>query len=291
MAERKASRTAVLVCQGRAAANERLAVGRFSDRVAVHLLTAAERVPVEHVRAARKPSGFGEQLEYELLTATSEVMATRTVMIDDAVRDAAHPQLVILGAGLDARAWRMPELSGTAVFEVDHPASQQEKRERLTNLAPKAASVRFVPVDFAVDSLAEALAEAGHDPDHPTTWIWEGVVPYLTPEEVADTVSKVARLSAPGSRLVITYGTPSRTASLGRKTVEALLALARHPNPMAAEPNRSTWRPAQWQALLSGNGFGITDDRDLLTVARDLEVPSSQGKSLAVGRVLVADRD
>ncbi len=291
MTEYRASRTAVLVCQGRAVADGRLAVGRFADPIAIELLDAAERTPVERVRNGERAHGFGESMELELLASTADVMTTRTVFIDDAIREAANPQLVILGAGLDARAWRMPELARTEVFEVDQPASQQDKRARLGELKPEAATVRFVAVDFARDSLSDLLEAAGHDANRPTTWVWEGVVPYLTPEQVAATVDLVARRCAPGSRFVITYSTPSRTASFGRKALQAMLTLARRGNPLQHEPQRSTWRPEQWRDLLGDRGFVITDDQDLLSIAELLGMTIRRREFLALGHCVVADRN
>src|SRR6476619_2527275 len=138
MNERAASATAVLVCQGRASAEGRYAVGRFSDPVARELLEPGERVVVDQVRAGRVPAGAGDRMTYELLRRTALTMVPRTITIDEAIRDHAAGQLVILGAGLDARGWRMPELGDTTVFEVDHPASQREKLRRVGGLAPTA---------------------------------------------------------------------------------------------------------------------------------------------------------
>jgi len=76
-------------------------------------------------------------------------MAPRTIAIDDAVRARLNPQLVILGAGLDGRAWRMGELAAVEVFKVDHPASQEDKRLRVGALQLKAKSIRFVALDFS----------------------------------------------------------------------------------------------------------------------------------------------
>jgi hypothetical protein len=115
----EASRTAVLVCQGRAVAHERLAVGRFEDPTAMALLRGAERAAVERARADGAPNGWADRMDVEMLHANAEVMVPRTVAIDDAVRQRPNPQLVILGAGLDGRAWRMPELADVDVFEVD----------------------------------------------------------------------------------------------------------------------------------------------------------------------------
>lgn len=289
MTERAASRTAILVCQGRAVADGRLGVGRFADPIAVELLLDGERGVVDRVRGGQVPRAVGARIEYELVSATSEVLAARTVAIDDAVREAGNPQLVILGAGLDARAWRMPELAETAVFEVDHPASQAEKRARLGEREPVAA-VRFVPVDFGTDSLGAALTAAGHDESRPTTWIWEGVVPYLTPAEVGETVTEVAKRSGSGSRLIITYPTPNRLYHYGRRGMELLLSLTGRTNPMAREPQRSSWTPAAMAAVVTERGFGVTGDRDLLTIALAAGVEGKRGSFLSSGRLIVADR-
>jgi methyltransferase (TIGR00027 family) len=179
MTAMEASRTAVLVCQGRAAADGRIAVGRFADPVAITMLREGERIPVDWVRAGTPPAGWAERVDYEAVRACAELMVPRTIAIDEAVRARPAPQVVILGAGLDARAWRMKELAGVDVFEVDHPASQQDKRDWIGDQVPLAGSLRYVPVDLTRDRLDAALTEAGHQPSAPTTWIWEGVVPYL----------------------------------------------------------------------------------------------------------------
>ena len=126
----RASHTAVLVCQGRAVAHGRMAEGRFADPTAMTLLREDERVPVRRVWEGTVPNGWAARLAFEMLRATTEVLVPRTVAIDDAVRARLADQLVIVGAGLDGRAWRMPELAGVRVFEVDHPASQRDKRDR-----------------------------------------------------------------------------------------------------------------------------------------------------------------
>src|SRR5690349_13811189 len=118
-----ASRTAVLVCQGRAAADGRFAVGRFADPTAVSLLRPGEREIVQWVRDGAVPRQWQQRVDYETVRASAELMVPRTVVIDDAVRERPTPQTVILGAGLDGRAWRLPELAGVPVFEVDQPAS------------------------------------------------------------------------------------------------------------------------------------------------------------------------
>ncbi|MFH9969389.1 class I SAM-dependent methyltransferase [Streptomyces mirabilis] len=286
--ERTASRTAVLVCQGRAAADGRLAAGRFADAVAVRLLRPPERAPVDEVRAGTPSTGWKARATYEGVRACAEVVVPRTVAIDDAVRSHRTPQLVVLGAGLDSRAWRLPELADTDVWEVDHPASQQDKQERLAEAGTPpvvARSVRFTPVDFATDDLGSALEAAGHDASVPTTWLWEGVVPYLTHDEVRATVRAVADRSAPGSALVLNYQGPSVKASAGR-----LIARVLNSSVTASEPWRSLWKPQKMAVLLAEYGLRVVSDEDLLAIANRLESSMRGRTSLRSGRVAVARR-
>ncbi|MFJ2730401.1 class I SAM-dependent methyltransferase [Streptomyces collinus] len=304
---RAASRTAVLVCQGRAAAHGRAGTDRFSDPVAAQLLYDAEREPVDEVRADSAPKGWQDRTRYETVRACAEVVVPRTVAIDDALRTHATGQLVILGAGLDTRAWRLPELARTDVWEVDHPASQQDKQARLADAAARlrgpddgdhpsprqpertglpvlARSVRFTPVDFAVDDLGTALAAHGHDASAPTTWLWEGVVPYLTREQVGATLTALADRTAPGSALVVNYQTPSARAAAGR-----LLTRLLGSSITSGEPRRSLWRPQQMAALLMEHGLRVVSDDDLLSLAHALTGPADRRASLQSGRVAVAE--
>lgn len=138
-------------------------------------------------------------------------VSLRRAAIDEALAHALAAgarQLVVLGAGLDGRAWRLPELRDVIVLEVDHPATQAGKRRRVAGHAPLAASVRFVAVDFERDDLGQRLAEGGHARELPTAWIWEGVTPYLHPPAIDATLAIVGARSALGSRLIVSYAVP-----------------------------------------------------------------------------------
>jgi len=287
--ERTASRTAILVCQGRAAADGRLAVGRFADAVAVRLLRNPERAPVDEVRAGTPPTGWKTRATYEGVRACAEVVVPRTVAIDDALRSHGTSQLVVLGAGLDSRAWRLPELTDTDVWEVDHPASQQDKQERLARAgAPPALarSLHFAAVDFATDDLGSALEATGHDASVPTTWLWEGVVPYLTRDQVRATVRALTGRSVQGSTLVLNYQGPSVKASAGRMIARVLNSTV-----TASEPWRSLWKPQQMAALLAEYGLRVVSDEDLLAIAHRLESSVRGRTALRSGRVAIARQD
>lgn len=255
MQKGRASKTAEYVCAGRALAHGVLAPSRFSDPTALVLLSDESRRRVQSQRAGARPRGLREQLRHEYQRTQSMLMVARTVAIDDAIRAVRSEQVVILGAGLDGRAWRMPELGDVSVFEVDHPDSQREKRERAAQLTPVSHDIRFVPVDFEHDALDAALAAAGHDETRTTTWIWEGVVMYLRRSDIEATLAVVQRRSAVGSRLVVAYHVPA----LILKVVGLFLK-------RVGEPLRSAFRPEQMRALLLGFGFQVTDDRDLSSI-------------------------
>lgn len=280
----------MLVCQGRAVAHGRFAVGRFDDPTAMVLLRDDERRPVEQARSGVAPRPWRDRVEFEMLRANAEVMVPRTVGIDDAVSDRAAAQVVMLGAGLDGRAWRMADLATVDVFEVDHPAPQRDKRDRLGDLQPLARSLRFVPLDLTTGALDQALASAGHRGSVATTWIWEGVVPYLTAADVEATTRVVSGRSAPGSRLIVNYQAPALSATVGRRLAGVLARLAGRGDPLANEPQRSSWTPAAMRELLAGQGFVVARDDDLLTIAERLQFPVRNRRSLRVGRIAVADR-
>lgn len=243
------SRTALFVAYLRALGSLAPQVPGFADAVAERLLPAAWAARVERTRQrlARHPLGSPLPLGYGGL---GRFLQLRTVMLDRALRSAQpFEQLAILGAGLDTRAWRLPELEGIRVFEVDHPDTQAWKRARCETLSAKAADVRFVPVDFRRDALEEGLCAAGLEPTRTTFWLWEGVIPYLDAPAVLRTFGAMARLSSPGSRAAVTYG--GRTG--GRVPGSFLLALI-------GEPPRSAFTPPEFaEAALSAGWVGTSD--------------------------------
>jgi methyltransferase (TIGR00027 family) len=274
------SQTAVMVCMGRAAAHGVTSVARFQDPTAYPLLPEEAQRRLERFREDGAPKGWRARFDYEHLARESRMMVARTVAIDEAVRAAASPQLVILGAGLDGRAWRMSELRDTVVFEVDHPDSQRQKRARAASLPQLAKQVRFVPVDFERDDLEAALTAAGHDPSLPTTWIWEGVVMYLRRSEIEATLQVIEKRSAARSRLVIAYHSPALMLLLVAVIVKSM-----------GEPIRSAFTPARMRVLLARFGFQPSSDEALPAIGLRLSDDVAQATRIMKHlRIVIADR-
>ena len=104
-------------------------------------------------------------------TRSSGVVRTRLIdtMVQEALADGAM-QLVLLGAGYDSRAYRLPLAPDVTVFEVDHPSTQRAKRARLGVSGASVDHVRFVGVDFELDNIADRLAGAGFDKGPARSW-------------------------------------------------------------------------------------------------------------------------
>ena len=250
MKPERPSRTAHFVAHGRALADAGLShVPDFHDPTArVFLNAKGKRSLTKTERAAREGRrGIG----IEMARVMADMIALRTAAIDTAVRDAiagGATQLVILGAGYDGRAWRMPELAGVKIFEVDHPATQGDKRTRLAELPPPTGIVTFVPIDFQMEPLGAVLDRAGHNRSSPTCWIWEGVVMYLTRDVMRATLAGIAGRSAPGSTLIVNYHTVHRRF------------FARLMFRLIGEPQISAWTREGMAADLRSVGFAVRED-------------------------------
>jgi methyltransferase (TIGR00027 family) len=183
----------------------------------------------------------------------------RTRFIDDIVSHAAATvdQLVLLGAGFDTRAHRLPAVRRLTTYEVDHPATQARKRAIVANEGLDTSSVVSVPVDFEHDRLDDALLGAGFDASRRTVFVWEGVTNYLTEDAVSATLAAIHRLAAPGSMLVFTYvdaGVLDGTRSYPEAT--RWLRNVRR----AGEPWTFGLRPEAVGTFLQARGFALVTD-------------------------------
>lgn len=278
MKEGRPSQTASMVAFFRACADLGLSsVPGFSDPTARHFLSA----PWSQMFQLVERSAHHEPRPRPLVEARRgfDLLALRTSLIDAEVRaglELGARQLVILGAGLDGRAFRMPELQDSRVFEVDHPSTQLFKRRAAGKLARTSRELTFVPVNFERDSLDAALRAAGHDATAPTVWIWEGVVMYLTDEAMRGTLRTVAARSAPGSTLVMQYNT--RVSMPG--PLSLLLRIWR-------EPQIGIRTVEQMRHELEGAGFRVLSDTGLRDWAERFHAREPEDKEEG-SRIVVA---
>lgn len=138
-------------------------------------------------------------------------LLARTRFMDDTLLSCLEQgmqQLVILGAGYDARAYRFQEQlkERVRVFEVDHPATQRVKIRKLEKVFSKLPEhVTYVPIDFDRETLDERLLACGYREDLLTLFIWEGVTYYISAQAVDGTLAFVRQHSVPGSWIVFDY--------------------------------------------------------------------------------------
>jgi len=254
MKAERPSRTAHFVALGRALGDLGIShVADFHDPTARVFLNERGKKSLAKVEQTVRAGKRSMQLE--AARGMADMIGLRTVAIDTAVREAitaGAKQLVILGAGYDGRAWRMPELTGVRVFEVDHPATQTDKRAHIPELPAPNGIVNFVSIDFEREKLDRVLDRAGHDRATPTCWIWEGVVMYLTRDAMRGTLADIAKRSARGSTLIVNYHTAHR-----RFFARLLFRLI-------GEPQISAWSREEMAADLGAAGFVVRDDSGML---------------------------
>lgn len=210
-----------------------------------------------------------------------EHVALRTAAIDAALRrEGSIPQLVILGAGLDARAFRMSELGRTIVFEVDFPSTQEVKKSRVETLPRRAREVRFASIDFEREALSDVLERAGHRADERTVWIWEGVTMYLERAAIEATLDVIAARSSSGSSLLMTYGTAGARApgSLLEKVMEWTTPLAFSALRWSGEALRGQMTSREAHTLLQAYGLAVSSD----TGSRDWAAAHLRGRPGAI---------
>jgi methyltransferase (TIGR00027 family) len=132
--------------------------------------------------------------------------AARTTFFDGALeRHLSHiDQLVILGAGLDTRAYRLAAGIGVHCFEVDMPKTQSFKREMLRRAHVDSTGVTYVPADFESEDWFENLVSGGFEPGKPSSFLWEAVTMYLDRLAVETTLRRFAAC-APGSVAAFDY--------------------------------------------------------------------------------------
>jgi methyltransferase (TIGR00027 family) len=246
-----ASRTAQRVALRRAAHQLLDSPPVFADPLALRIIGGRERAALEADPAALDARRWDRSLR--------AFVAARSRYVEDELADfvaAGGRQYVVLGAGLDTFAYRNPHPQ-LRVFEVDYPATQEWKRERLDAAGiALPSSLVFAGVNFETDALSEKLRDAGLDAQAPAFCSWLGVVPYLGAQAVMETLRWVARLPAPSS-VVFDYAVPP--ATLGTVERAAFNAVAARVA-AAGEPWQTFFDPARLAGDLIEAGFRTATD-------------------------------
>lgn len=214
----------------------------FPDPLALPILGAEYLPEVERTRfKLHKPHSVALRAHLVARSRYAEDLLARAV-------SNGVTQYVLLGAGLDTFAYRNP-FAQLHVFEVDHPATQQWKRDLLaTSEIAIPPSFTYVPVDFEHQQLATQLAAAAFDTKHPAFFAWLGVVPYLTHAAFRSTLAFIASCSS-GSGVVMDYGQPrSALPYLEQLAHDSLASRVK----LAGEPFQLFFTPHQMAAELSG---------------------------------------
>ncbi|MDD1691089.1 MAG: class I SAM-dependent methyltransferase [Methanoregula sp.] len=144
-----------------------------------------------------------------LVPGVRNSIIARVRYIDDLVNSSLGEgleQLVILGAGYDTRAYRIEGLKNVRIFEVDQPATQKRKVEKIKEIFGSLPRyVTYVSVDIGVEKLDQRLLESGYDRSLKTLFIMEGLFMYLPPGTVDETLSFIAHNSGRSSAVVFDY--------------------------------------------------------------------------------------
>jgi methyltransferase (TIGR00027 family) len=277
MQPREPSRTAWGAARHRAV-HQLIEDGRiFADPLAVPILGGELDDAEENVLRLDRDNEPGTRALRFFIVARSAYAEAR---LAEAVAERGVTQLVVLGAGFDTFAYRNP-FPQLRVFEVDHPATQAWKRERLA--AMDVASERwpiFAGVDFEIESFGERLIEVGFDPAQRTFVFWLGVSMYLTPQAIDATLAAVAGWPG-GGEIVFDYAEPPK-AGMSEQGLAARAALAERVA-AAGEPFTAGLEPEALHARLAGLGHAEVEDLGSLDLAERFLGPEIAAAARAAG--------
>jgi methyltransferase (TIGR00027 family) len=164
-------------------------------------------------------------------------------------------QVIVLGAGFDTTALHHAG-SGCRFFEVDHPATQAEKRSILARTRGLGGDIAFVPVDFAKDDLAQALKAAGFRSSRPALVSWLGVTMYLPQSVVLATLATLRPILAPRSKVIFDVYPRREEIALDE---QVLFAAARALTAREGEPMVGAFDSRAFARAIEGKGWHIAD--------------------------------
>jgi methyltransferase (TIGR00027 family) len=224
----------------------------------------ARSVAARRLEYERVPAPYGDPAADEALARDvadgerarpgrmHDYLRARTAFFDRVVVNAIERgvgQVVVGAAGYDGRALRYRK-EGVRWFEVDHPATQADKRERLKRLGIDTRHVSFVGADFIVDPVADRLGEAGLDAGRPALFLFEGVAVYLDNAVSERVLGAFRQVTTVGSVLAISVST-SADGAVRERFRQRVAALG--------EPARSVLPLDEARTLLARAGWEIQD--------------------------------
>ena len=290
MKQKQASRTAEYMALFRALETFRPPAARlFNDPFALEFLRPLLRTVAKMSRYPVLNFLIPQLIDQHWPGARSSGIA-RTRFIDDALVKALQDrikQIVILGAGFDCRAYRIPGIEKARVYEVDHPSTLTAKRERLQHVLKELPQhVVFAEIDFNKQQIGDVLADSGFDIANRTFFIWEGVTNYLSDQTVSTTLKFISTTAAK-SQLIFTYvhkGVLDNSHEFhGTQNLMHLLQ-------KEDEPWTFGLYPAELPSYLAARGFDLVEDIGSIEYrARYMNPHGRQMKGYEFYRIAQAD--
>jgi methyltransferase (TIGR00027 family) len=221
---------------------------------------AAQRLSFDRVPVSYGNPGGDDELARDVAAGAEartglmrDYLRARTRFFDEVVTTVLGngcPQVVVGAAGYDGRALRYA-LPGVRWFEIDHPATQQDKRARLRRLGIGCDHVTFVAADFARDWVADLLVSAGLDASRPALFLLEGVAAYLEIPVLRALLGQLRRVAADGSLLAVS----APVSEVSSKQQAARRVAFRAAATAAGEPPRPEREAGQVWTLLEETGW------------------------------------
>ena len=248
------SRTALMVA-GQRAAHQLLDHGAILDDPYAIKILGEQKDNLLQALSGHPAASIGR-----LLTAA------RSRIAEDALSKTVNRgvrQVVILGAGLDTFALRNPHAARITIFEVDHPATQAWKRQRLAKAGLAAPPwLTFVPVDFERDDLQQKLSHAGFQRTSAAFFTWLGVVPYLPHDAIVSTLDYMASIRS--SEVVFDYMEPPEASS---QDIREVVTKRTEQLEKTQERWASRFEPVGIEAILRSHGFSEIEDMSFQQIA------------------------
>jgi methyltransferase (TIGR00027 family) len=197
-------------------------------------------------------------------------VAVRTKFFDDCLLEAARhcPQIVLLGAGLDARAFRLDWPDGTTLYEIDLSAVLEFKKKVLTQAEAQPRCSRVPVAEDLRGDWPTALLDKGFQPAQPTAWLAEGLLVYLSESDTEQLFDRIGKLSAPGSRIAL--GHQEKATVAAAKANQYTLAGTLYKSGLGEAPEqwlaRHGWRGQARRAADCAAEYGRTLTADIADI-------------------------